>query len=195
MASRNSIAQMLAAHESEASGIAPAAVPAFRTVYTQYFDFVWATTRRLGVDASALDDVVQEVFIAIHSRLHTVQRREALKSWIYSVTRRTVANHHRSVRARGAADTVVDDQLESHQPTPFEITEKNSDLELLASILRQLDEAKREVFVLVELDELTAPEVAEALDIPVNTAYSRLRAARLAFEAAVARHDAREKNK
>jgi RNA polymerase sigma-70 factor (ECF subfamily) len=49
------------------------------------------------------------------------------------------------------------------------------------------------VLALVELEEFSVPEAAEALDIPLNTAYSRLRAARLAFEAALARHEARKR--
>jgi RNA polymerase sigma-70 factor (ECF subfamily) len=194
MAGRNSGARALSVLENENAdlGTLPAAVPPFQAVYEKYFDFVWATARRLGVDTSAIDDVVQEIFIAVHGSLPSLQRPEALKSWIYSVARRTISNHHRAVRARGGkATTVVDEQLESSQPTPFEVTQKNSDLQLLANLLDELDEAKREVFALVELEEMTVPEVADALAIPVNTAYSRLRAARLAFEAAVARHDAR----
>jgi RNA polymerase sigma-70 factor, ECF subfamily len=198
MAGRNSNAQVrtVLENESEALGPLPATVPPFQTVYAKYFDFVWATARRLGVDASAIDDVVQEIFIAVHGSLATLQRPEALKSWIYSVARRTVSNHHRAIRARGGKGaTVVDDELESHQPTPFDVTQKNSDLQLLAELLAELEEPKREVFALVELEEMTVPEVADALEIPLNTAYSRLRAARLAFEAAVARHDARGKRK
>jgi RNA polymerase sigma-70 factor (ECF subfamily) len=66
-------------------------------------------------------------------------------------------------------------------------------LQLLAKLLRDLDDAKREVFVLAELEEMTAPEISEALDIPLNTVYSRLRAARQLFEQALARHSLRDK--
>jgi RNA polymerase sigma-70 factor (ECF subfamily) len=196
MAGRNSSAHALAVLEPVGPEAAPATVPPFQAVYARYFDFVWASARRLGVDSSAIDDVVQEILIAIHGNLHTLHRHDALKSWGYSVTRRTLSNHHRAERARGGkTTTVVDDQLESHQPTPYEVTQKNSELLLLANLLAELDEPKRELFVLVEIEEMTVPEVADALDIPVNTAYSRLRAARLAFEAAVARHDARAKRR
>src|SRR5262245_31935991 len=80
----------------------PAAVPAFATIYQDYFDFVWAVVRRMGVSPAAMDDVVQEIFIVIHSRLHTLAQPESLRSWIYGVVRRTVSDHHRSRRARGA---------------------------------------------------------------------------------------------
>ncbi len=196
MAGRNSGAHALSVLENADPGTLPLSVPPFQAVYAKYFDFVWATARRLGVETSAVDDVVQEIFIAVHGSLPSVQRPEALKSWIYSVARRTISNHHRALRARGGkGNTVVDEQLESSQPTPFEVTQKNSDLQVLANLLSELDEPKREVFALVELEEMSVPEVADALDIPVNTAYSRLRAARLAFEAAVARHDARGKRR
>lgn len=174
----------------------PTGMPSFQALYTQYFDFVWASTRRLGVAADAIDDVVQEVFIVIHSRLHTLQQPEALRSWIYGVVRRTVSTHHRAQRARGSGRLTADGhELQSKEPNPFEVAQKNSELQLLSTLLGSLDEAKREVFMLVELDELTVPEAAVVLDVPLNTAYSRLRAARQAFEAALARHEARAKPK
>lgn len=171
------------------------AVPSFAEIYRQYFDFVWSTTARFGVEPSAMDDLVQEVFVVIHTRLHTLEKPEALRSWIYSVVRRTVSHHRRSFRtqARAAITVGIEDDVRATDPTPFEYTERNADLQLLASLLAELDEPKREVFALVELEELPVPEVAAVLQIPLNTAYSRLRAARQAFELALARHHARGK--
>jgi RNA polymerase sigma-70 factor (ECF subfamily) len=60
-------------------------------------------------------------------------------------------------------------------------------------LLEELDEPKREVFAMAELDELTVPEIAEILEIPLNTVYSRLRAARQAFEEVLARRSLRRK--
>lgn len=170
--------------------------PAFGAVYQQYFDFVWSMARRLGVEQAAIDDVVQDVFVVIHAKLDSLERPEALRSWIYSIVRRTVSTHRRSTRASappGGAAAVSD--AVSQEPTPLEQTEKQAGLALLSQLLDQLDEPKREVFALVELEELSVPEVAEVLDIPLNTAYSRLRAARQAFEAALARHAARTKGR
>jgi RNA polymerase sigma-70 factor (ECF subfamily) len=170
-------------------------VPSFSEIYRQYFDFVWSTAARYGVEPSAMDDLVQEVFVVIHTRLHTLEKPDSLRSWIYSVVRRTVSHHRRARRtqARAAVTVGIEDDLRATDPTPFEHTERNADLQLLASLLAELDEPKREVFALVELDELPVPEVAAVLQIPLNTAYSRLRAARQAFELALARHHARGK--
>jgi RNA polymerase sigma-70 factor (ECF subfamily) len=174
----------------------PSIVLSFQTVYREYFDFVWASVRRFGVEPAAVDDIVQEVFIVIHAKLEALERPEALRSWIYGVARRTASNHRRALRTQAAAGILVGaygDTAESREPTPFEHTKTNADLALLASLLDELDEPKREIFALVEVHELTVPEVAELLELPLNTAYSRLRAARQAFEAAVVRRRERTK--
>jgi RNA polymerase sigma-70 factor, ECF subfamily len=175
----------------------PGPVSPFESIYRQYFDFVWAAVRRLGVSPPATDDVVQEVFIVIHSRLHTLEQPQALRSWIYGVVRRTVSGYHRSRRAREASGAafVADPDMPPGPPTPFDLTEQNDRVKLLWSLLHELDEPKREVFAMAELDELTAPEIAAILGIPLNTAYSRLRAARQAFEEALARHVAQREGR
>jgi RNA polymerase sigma-70 factor (ECF subfamily) len=167
-------------------------VSSFESIYQQYFDFVWSSVRRLGVGNAAVDDVVQEVFIVIHSRLDTLEQPEALRSWIYGIVRRTVSSHHRAQRTKEASGAALAAEPETRRsPTPFDFADQNDQVRLLGHILAELDEPKREVFMMVELDELTVPEVAEILDIPLNTAYSRLRAARQAFEEAIERHSTR----
>jgi RNA polymerase sigma-70 factor, ECF subfamily len=168
-------------------------VSPFESIYNQYFDFVWSSVRRLGVSAAATDDVVQEVFIVIHSRLHTLEQPQALRSWIYGIVRRTVSGHHRSRRVKEASGAALaaEPNAQPLPPTPLDLVEQNDKVKLLFSLLEELDEPKREVFMMAELDELAVPEIAEILEIPLNTAYSRLRAARQAFEQALVRHSAR----
>jgi RNA polymerase sigma-70 factor (ECF subfamily) len=167
-------------------------MPSFKVVYEEQFDFVWTSVQRLGVDRGSVDDVVQEVFIVIHSRLHTLQHPEALRSWVYGVVRRTVSTYHRARRARANVSATADGlEVQSSEPTPFDVAQTNSDMEFVARVLAELDEPRRELLALVDLHELTVPEAAAALDMPLNTAYSRLRKARIAFEAALARRDAR----
>lgn len=146
---------------------------------------------------ASADDVVQEVFIVIHSRLHTLEQPEALRSWIYGIVRRTVSGHHRAQRARDASGVgfALEPDVASMQPTPADLAEQSDQVKLLWSLLGELDPPKREVFVLAEIEEFTAPEIAKILEIPLNTAYSRLRAARQAFEEAVARRKARHEGR
>jgi RNA polymerase sigma-70 factor (ECF subfamily) len=150
--------------------------------------------RRNGVGEGDVGDVVQEVFVVIHAKLPTLRQPESLRSWIYGIVRRTVSGHRRSQRADAVSDAAL--ALASvtdapSQASPQALTEQAAQMQLLWSLLAELDEPKREVFILAEVEEMTAPEIAEALEIPMNTVYSRLRTARAAFEVALARHEAR----
>jgi RNA polymerase sigma-70 factor (ECF subfamily) len=173
-------------------------LPSFEQIYERYFELVWSSARRLGIGDAAMDDVVQEIFIVIHSKVHTLQKPPSLRSWIYGIVRRTVSDHHRARRTREASGVslAVHHELEQSLPrTPLDLTEQNDQVRLLWGLLAELDLAKREVFMLVELQEMTVPEVADALEIPLNTAYSRLRAARQAFDASLARRVPREEER
>ncbi len=169
-------------------------VPTFAEIYRTYFGFVWSCTRRLGVTEAELDDVVQEVFIVINAKLATLEQPESLRSWVYGIVRRTVSTHRRAKRAKVAytAEYVARPEMQYPQlPSPQQLAEQSDQVRLLWSLLEKIDPAKREVFVLAELDEMTAPEIASAIEVPLNTVYSRLRAARQELEEALQRHDAR----
>jgi RNA polymerase sigma-70 factor (ECF subfamily) len=175
----------------------PTALPSFRSVYDDYFDFVWTCTRRLGVPVDAVDDVVQEIFVVVHARLNTVERPASLRSWLYGVVRRTASTYHRGRHTRTARESSesFDDVANLMQPSPLDLAVVNDELRLLWRLLGELDPLKREVFVLAELEEMTMPEIADAIGIPLNTAYSRLRAARQEFNSAFARHAAQQKGR
>ena len=101
----------------------------------------------------ALDDLVQEVFIVIHAKLHGLEAPERLRSWIYGVVRRMASDHRRAQRTQIAAGVLVGSvgETASQQPTPLEQLNTNADIELLVSLLAELDEPKREIFALVEV--------------------------------------------
>ena len=167
----------------------------FDAIYERYFDFVWSSSMRLGVSSAAIDDVVQEIFMVIHSKCETLRQPGSVRSWIYGIVRRTVSDHRRSLNRRAhwtgalALQTMLDQRP---SPTPLDLKEQTEKLEFLFSLLDELAWPKREIFMLAELEEMSVPEIAEALEIPLNTAYSRLRAARRAFEEALSRRRPRD---
>ncbi len=169
------------------------AVLSFDTIYERYFDFVWAMARRFGIAPEAMDDVVQEVFMVVHAKLHTLERPESARSWLYGIVRRTASGHRRK---RGGDRLVNGFDVEDLPAldgmlSPADLAEQNDKVRRLCLLLESIEPVKREIFVMAELEEFTCPEIAEALDVPVNTVYSRLRHAREAFEVALARHKAR----
>jgi RNA polymerase sigma-70 factor (ECF subfamily) len=177
---------------------AAAALPNFDELYDAYVDFVWRSARRLGVSPAALDDVIQDVFLIAHRRLDSVEKVEALRSWMYGVVIRVVRDHRRGLRRKpGHGHTAVTDCDASELPDPrgtdpLAAFEQSDAVRMLHRVLGELPDAKREVFVLAELEELSELEISEILGESVHTVHSRLRAARKAFELAVTRHRSRD---
>ena len=169
--------------------------PSFPSIYQNYFDFVWTSARALGVGPDAIDDVVQEAFIVINGRLHTLREPSALRSWIYGIVRRVVLAQIRSQRRRDAYTLKYGEANVDALGllTPSDIADRSAQSKLLWDLLDRIDESKREIFIMAELAEMTMPEIAQALDIPLGTASSRLRAARKVFEMALARHNASQR--
>jgi RNA polymerase sigma-70 factor (ECF subfamily) len=163
------------------------AIPQFREIYDEHFQFVYRSARRLGVHERSLDDATQDVFLVVHRRLGDFEGRSALKTWLYGITRRVAKDYRRRV-GRKERGMVPAEGLASNIGLPDENAARREAAELLQTILAKLDPAKREVFELAEMEQMTAPEIAEALSVNLNTIYSRLRNARAEFEKAVARH-------
>lgn len=164
----------------------------FLELYRAHFPFVWRSLRRLGVAQPNLDDATQEVFLVVHRRLADFEGRSTLRTWIFGISLR-VARDFRRRAARGAATTSAREattMLPDQGPSPLEVAERHDQTRLLESALAALPEERRAILVLAELEGFTVPEIAEALAINLNTAYSRLRLARKAFSAAVAKEQA-----
>lgn len=158
----------------------PVVAPSFDEVYAAYFAFVWRILRTFGVPEAALEDAAQDVFVVVHRRLPEFEGRAAITTWLFAIARR-VAGAHRRKESR---TEVLDDQLASTADT-FAAFSRAQAAATVMQILDTMDEDKRIVFALVELEQLSVPEVARMLELNLNTAYSRLRLARHAFELAV----------
>jgi len=172
------------------------AVPSFEEVYDEHAEFVWRSLRRLGVPEASVDDALQDAFVVVHRRLGEFEGKSSVRTWLFSIVLRVARNQRRSLR-RHAPELALASEANDELPSPDVRgpegrAEDAEAVRTLYALLDQLDEDKREVFVLADLEEMTAPEIAAALSLNVNTVYARIRAARLAFEQAVARHRAKE---
>ncbi len=170
----------------------------FDEVYDENVDFVWRVVARLGVRPSCVEDVAQEVFVVVHRKLDEFRGMSSIRTWLFQIARLAVQDHRRMIRrkeaprgADGAARPTDGDELPAcGESSPEEASARSQAVRLLHAILEDMDERKREVFVLAELEQMSAPEIADALEINVNTVYSRLRLARESFNRALVRHQA-----
>jgi len=183
---------MAATPERSTSSVSAAPLD-FAAVYDQNAAFVWRCLQLFGVAAASLDDAMQDVFLVVHRRLDEFEGRAAVRTWLYAIARRVAHNHRRGVRRRGQLEPISEEMGDRSSLGPHDLVERAEAGRLLVDLVGRLDEDKREVFVLVEVEQMSAPEVAELLDLNLNTVYSRLRAARLAFERELAARRTRER--
>lgn len=163
-----------------------------QALVNEHFDFVWRLLRRLGVPAADVDDAAQQVFIVAARRLAEIAEGKE-RTFLYGTALRTAGTVRRNTRRRerwieGSPPDVPTDSL-----SPHEQLEHQQALAFLDRVLQALDEREREVFVLCQIEELSAPHVASLLEIPVGTVASRLRRAREAFANELKRLKAQER--
>lgn len=160
-------------------------------IFREHGALVWRLLRRLGVAAADLDDVTQDVFIIVHRSLDKYEERDRLKAWLYRICVRQASRHRRSLPPSSSSDVEALSEVAPGGPEETaQANEARADFERLISAL---DEDRRTVFVLYEIEELPMDQVALAVGCPVPTAHSRLRAARKSIAAAARRLEAQRK--
>jgi RNA polymerase sigma-70 factor (ECF subfamily) len=167
-----------------------------RAIHAAFAGFVWATLLRFGVRAADGEDMLQEVFVVVHTRLHTVDPAASLKSWLYGICLRVAAAYRRRahIQRERSLDAMPDEIApRAAGPSPEDAAAAGEARAQLDAVLDALDLEKRAVFVMFELDGLPCSEIAAIVGVPVGTVHSRLYAARHDFEAAVARFRARQR--
>ena len=159
-------------------------VPSFDDVYEAHFAFVWRVLRTFGVAEAALEDAAQDVFVVVHRRLAEFEGRAAVTTWLFAIARRVAGTHRRRATRDTRTEPLQDDELVAPIDT-FAALSRAQAVATVLAILDTMDDDKRTVFALVELEQMSVPEVAKLLELNLNTTYSRLRIARQHFEARV----------
>jgi RNA polymerase sigma-70 factor (ECF subfamily) len=156
-------------------------------VFERELSFVWNSLRRLGVAERDVEDVAHEVFVVVNRNLHQYDPERPLRPWLFGIACRTASDYRRRARHRyetlpgeagegAAVDTLADDVL-------VEAQQKN----LARRALLAVPEERRAVLILHDFEEVSMHDVASALEIPLKTAYSRLRVGREELIAAARR--------
>jgi RNA polymerase sigma-70 factor (ECF subfamily) len=165
----------------------------FRTLFDAECGYVLASLGRLGVAERECEDLGNEVFFRVYQRLVDLDPARPVRPWLFAFCVRVASDWRRASRNRVE---VLDAAPESTATAPGADEEiaRAQEKDLVMRALSALDLDKRAVFVLHELDELAIPEIARTLEIAEGTAYSRLRAARAEFTAAVRREQAKRRS-
>jgi RNA polymerase sigma-70 factor (ECF subfamily) len=148
----------------------------FRRIFDSQAPTVSRTLRYLGVPESDLMDAAQEVFLVVNRRFGEFEGRSTLSTWIRQICLR-VALTYRRRRGRRREDILEDPPetvVDADQQAGLERREQRV---LLNRLLDTLDDDQRAVVVLYEIELLPMREVAETVGCPLQTAYSRRKAA------------------
>lgn len=161
-------------------------VPDFDDVYRAFFPYVWRSLRRLGVASADVEDLTHEVFLVVHRKLGEFDGRRPMKPWLFGIAFRLASEDRRRARRRFelVSPTV---ERSCGAPGADDLIESDDRRRLVLECLQTLDVNHRAVLILLDIDGEAAADVSIAMNIPLPTVYSRLRAARSKFAAAVRR--------
>jgi RNA polymerase sigma-70 factor, ECF subfamily len=148
----------------------------FDDVYEREYAYVWKTLGRLGVPPADLPDAVHDVFVVVYRRLDELDPDRPVRPWLFGVARKLAAARRRKQREQATAG-----------PEPSGPADSFAERDLLWKALAELDDDRREVVILHDLEGHTGAAIAQLLGIPVNTVHSRLRLARADLVGAIER--------
>ena len=163
---------------------------AFPALVAAYRRPVYSYLVRSGVAESERDDIFQGIILKIHLAAASYQPARPLRPWLFTIAANTVRNHFRDTRTPelvsvdGETNALVDPQ-----PGPERTLEARDTVVWLEGAMTDLPPSQRQVLVLVTIVGLPQQEVAEALDLPINTVKTHLRRARLGLARALIERD------
>ena len=165
--------------------------PAFADIFRTEFSYVWRALGRLGIAAADREDVAHDVFTNVYRRLEDYDPARSLRSWLFGFAFRVASDFRRQARHRIELVGIEAEPVSS-AIAPDEQLISAQDRSLAEKALATVSLERRAILILHEIDGESVPTIAAALEIPLNTAYSRLRLARADFAAAVRRIRAEE---
>lgn len=158
----------------------------FSDLFEAEHSYVLHSLRRLGVAERDLEDVTHDVFVTVHRKLCDFDSSRPARPWLFAIGARVAADYRKRARLRYEQ---LGGQPDAPDPTPgpHASLERKQQQGLVIRALDAIDDTRRALFVMVEIDDVPVVDAAKALEIPLNTAYSRLRLGRSEFAAAVTR--------
>jgi RNA polymerase sigma-70 factor (ECF subfamily) len=149
------------------------------TIYRSYGRSIASWVVNLGGPAADVEDMVQEVFVAVQRQLPKFEGRSRLTTWLYRITANVVSNRRRKLFSHERALDLAA-PIKPCQAMDETVAEAERRRQVYA-VLDRLKESHRTVLILFEIEERSGEEVAELLDVKIETLWVRLHRARAEF--------------
>lgn len=158
------------------------APPRLEVVFREHHDFVWRLAASMGAPNGQVDDAVQEVFLVVARKLPDYVDQGNMRSWLAAITRRVLADARKKRTRAAAREEASAPPAAPVEADPEDAVARRQGAAVMRTFLASLPDEQREAFVLMEIEGMSAPQVASILEVRPNTVYSRLRLARRRFE-------------
>lgn len=158
------------------------------TIYETYASRVAGWAARLAGPMLDAEDIVHEVFLAVHKQLPHFRGEAKISTWLYRITANVVRDRKRQERRRFLR-TLLGGAEQPVRPvaTPVEELERQQATRLVYQILDKMKENHRTVLILFEIEGLAGEEIAELLDVNLSTVWVWLHRARAQFRERLAK--------
>lgn len=154
-------------------------INAFEKIYKHTASFVYSIALRMTRNTFDAEEITQDVFLQIHRNLNKFQQRSALKTWIYRITINTAINVGKKNNKHVHNNIQFEDYMVETRDNGFTENENKKDNQkLLEKVFKYLNEDQKAVLILREIEDLDYSQIAETLNINLNTVRSRLKRAR-----------------
>ncbi|MEY2935884.1 MAG: hypothetical protein RL033_6633 [Pseudomonadota bacterium] len=170
---------------------ASASAPAldFAAIYLEHFDFACRSLRLLGVTPDALEDAAQDVFGVVSRRLVEFNGECALSTWVFAIVQRVAANHRRTQRRKRQPLEPLSPAVAAADPSPEASAQASQAAALVQRFCDGLDDTRRAVFVLALVEQVPPRDIAQLLNVPLFTVYSRIRSLRDQLQRFLEQHE------
>jgi RNA polymerase sigma-70 factor (ECF subfamily) len=174
----------------DAAAPSPGERMSFELIYREHFNFACRSLRLLGVEPDGLEDAAQDVFGIASRRLAEFEGSSSIKTWIFAIVQRVAANHRRTHRRKRAPLEPLGPEVEAGESfSPEHEAQAAQSAALIRAFSDSLDEGRRALLVLGLIEGVPMKELADSLGIPLQTAYSRVRALRRSLELYLLEHE------
>jgi RNA polymerase sigma-70 factor (ECF subfamily) len=166
---------------------------AFDVLFDRHYVSVYNFARTMVREPGAAEEILQEAFLAVARAVKTYEPRGAFRTWLLRIVRNRCLNRLEAQRARqglvtdGAAGMVL--QYPSREPSPAERAMADEQMEVVRRAMLGLAERQREAIALYAFEGLSYRQIAEVLDVPINTVKTLIHRARAGLAEAVGRND------
>lgn len=154
------------------------ALPRSEELFAQHADYVYRVVRYLGARDADVEDLVQEVFMVVLRARERFRGESSAESWLFGIARNVCRDHDKRAYRRREEPTDRLDADPGASDDPEQLAHFRQTLARLDRVLAGLNDEQRMVFLLHDVEQLTMREITEGMRCPLQTGYTRLRAAR-----------------